>query len=759
NQPIRDYSTATTSETGVLGPPGGAKTTVEVTPIKRVNLCSNGGFGDRGVKAVAEVLREEIGVCALDLQKVGATNTGARFIEQVVRLNRQLVVVDLRQNQIDPILMKVLHQALDSNLRKFLSKSINPANSKAFEHFLLTDGTILKVPFITFDPDLHWLHYNPANISNPTQKKEKQKQKQSAANGTALGMGDPLWASYFCHAPNTVFQAYGVGGEALIMRQDSGFSDLSQQYGMGQRKMGNKVGNGGGGGTRSYGRENGSTAATVTANPKDPPQHHHHHPHVQARAYHFQHTVSSLQKRAMPVFIRPASFAKVVSAGVGGSVSNLAPRDRMAGGGTGLGRNTGVHSVSQTRLKSAGGGRSQTGGYSQRVKSATNKAKAQGRLKGKSSADLKGQQRGRGVPAKEVVRDRETAMKGSFGIGHGKSGENDSVKGLKTRVAWGAASDMGIQTDPTDTKIEATPDGPKGDNVRVESELRQIFKPAEYNHDYKDELETLFVSSIMTERTNALSEPPSLSFVDESHVLGVLHKRLSKDALNVESDTSRLQPQTSSGHIGLSLPVSDAAFYDKIASNSFEQKPLRAADEPDTAAKLELHHLRSPTPILNSLAASPARDASLVWSMRGEGPATTKDSTGLTNHEDDVTTVNHLREELHRLLAETKAQLKSNPSQRHTKTSDECGGSGVTESRSRMDEQSLAELFDLMASSMSKFQALSDIVQQKQKRNRSRDRKSGKSSLRSNPMRRVDENQGLEFSPGGSVGASSDWER
>ncbi|KAJ1552356.1 Centrosomal protein of 78 kDa, partial [Cladochytrium tenue] len=84
-------------------------------PIRRLNLCHN-RIGDAGVLELFEALREEIGLAAVDLQDCGVTGVGARLVQQVLNENKELMVVDFRGNQLDPILVKVIYNMLYANV-------------------------------------------------------------------------------------------------------------------------------------------------------------------------------------------------------------------------------------------------------------------------------------------------------------------------------------------------------------------------------------------------------------------------------------------------------------------------------------------------------------------------------------------------------------------------------------------------------------------------------------------------------------------
>ncbi|KAJ3013369.1 Centrosomal protein of 78 kDa [Thoreauomyces humboldtii] len=68
--------------------------------IERLTACHN-VFGDDGVHLIVEALVEEVGLLALDLQYNDVTDVGAGIVLQVLHLNRELRIVDLRNNSVD----------------------------------------------------------------------------------------------------------------------------------------------------------------------------------------------------------------------------------------------------------------------------------------------------------------------------------------------------------------------------------------------------------------------------------------------------------------------------------------------------------------------------------------------------------------------------------------------------------------------------------------------------------------------------------
>ncbi|KAJ3088307.1 hypothetical protein HDU96_004177, partial [Phlyctochytrium bullatum] len=56
-----------------------------------------------------------MGVLALDLQDNQITDVGARIVEQVLHLNKEVVIIDIRNNAVDPTLMSLIFARLDQN--------------------------------------------------------------------------------------------------------------------------------------------------------------------------------------------------------------------------------------------------------------------------------------------------------------------------------------------------------------------------------------------------------------------------------------------------------------------------------------------------------------------------------------------------------------------------------------------------------------------------------------------------------------------
>ncbi|KAJ3140818.1 hypothetical protein HK100_008989 [Physocladia obscura] len=90
------------------------------TPIRRLNLCCN-NLGDKGLEILMEGLSEEIGILAIDAQYNDISDAGGRIVEQIVRLNGELVIVDLRNNNLDAILLRIITSLLQVNMNRKLT--------------------------------------------------------------------------------------------------------------------------------------------------------------------------------------------------------------------------------------------------------------------------------------------------------------------------------------------------------------------------------------------------------------------------------------------------------------------------------------------------------------------------------------------------------------------------------------------------------------------------------------------------------------
>ncbi|XP_061586038.1 centrosomal protein of 78 kDa isoform X2 [Cololabis saira] len=73
--------------------------------LRRVTLNCNTLIGDRGVAALAHELAEDLWIKAVDLQRCGLSNEGARRLLEALKTNSSLRVLDIRSN---PLVEKVL---------------------------------------------------------------------------------------------------------------------------------------------------------------------------------------------------------------------------------------------------------------------------------------------------------------------------------------------------------------------------------------------------------------------------------------------------------------------------------------------------------------------------------------------------------------------------------------------------------------------------------------------------------------------------
>ncbi|NXB05427.1 CEP78 protein, partial [Cnemophilus loriae] len=78
-----------------------------MTGLRRITLNCNMLVGDRGASAFADCLGEDLWLKALDLQRCGISNEGARSLLDALQTNTTLVVLDIRKNPlIGHVLMK-----------------------------------------------------------------------------------------------------------------------------------------------------------------------------------------------------------------------------------------------------------------------------------------------------------------------------------------------------------------------------------------------------------------------------------------------------------------------------------------------------------------------------------------------------------------------------------------------------------------------------------------------------------------------------
>ncbi|XP_009952831.1 PREDICTED: centrosomal protein of 78 kDa [Leptosomus discolor] len=78
-----------------------------MTGLRRITFNCNMLVGDRGARAFADCLGEDLWLKALDLQQCGISNEGARSLLNALQTNTTLVVLDVRKNPlIDHVMMK-----------------------------------------------------------------------------------------------------------------------------------------------------------------------------------------------------------------------------------------------------------------------------------------------------------------------------------------------------------------------------------------------------------------------------------------------------------------------------------------------------------------------------------------------------------------------------------------------------------------------------------------------------------------------------
>jgi centrosomal protein CEP78 len=86
--------------------------------IRRITLNGNGLIGDDGVQILAEALKDDLWIKALDMQRCGVTTQGAKVVLEVMKYNTSIVVLDLRRNPMvdSNVLRNVMeHVLINSN--------------------------------------------------------------------------------------------------------------------------------------------------------------------------------------------------------------------------------------------------------------------------------------------------------------------------------------------------------------------------------------------------------------------------------------------------------------------------------------------------------------------------------------------------------------------------------------------------------------------------------------------------------------------
>ncbi|XP_072537198.1 centrosomal protein of 78 kDa [Salminus brasiliensis] len=86
--------------------------------LRRITLNDNILIGDRGVTALAEELAEDLWVKAMDLQRCGISNEGAKVLEKMLQSNSTLCVLDIRRNPlVDNELVKAVIKKVLMNIK------------------------------------------------------------------------------------------------------------------------------------------------------------------------------------------------------------------------------------------------------------------------------------------------------------------------------------------------------------------------------------------------------------------------------------------------------------------------------------------------------------------------------------------------------------------------------------------------------------------------------------------------------------------
>uniref|UniRef100_A0A8C4WA72 Centrosomal protein of 78 kDa n=1 Tax=Gopherus evgoodei TaxID=1825980 RepID=A0A8C4WA72_9SAUR len=103
--------------------------------LRRITLNCNTLVGDRGARAFAECLGEDLWLKALDMQQCGISNDGAKSLLDAFQTNTTLVILDVRKNPlIDHTLMK-----------KLIERVLMNGNSASSEYKWLTSPSSKEV--------------------------------------------------------------------------------------------------------------------------------------------------------------------------------------------------------------------------------------------------------------------------------------------------------------------------------------------------------------------------------------------------------------------------------------------------------------------------------------------------------------------------------------------------------------------------------------------------------------------------------------
>ncbi|XP_071339389.1 centrosomal protein of 78 kDa isoform X2 [Trachinotus anak] len=96
--------------------------------LRRITLNCNTLIGDRGAAALAHELAEDLWVKAVDLQRCGLSNEGARRLLEALKTNSALCVLDIRSNPlVDKVLIKTIIEKVLMNADGQSLEWIKPA--------------------------------------------------------------------------------------------------------------------------------------------------------------------------------------------------------------------------------------------------------------------------------------------------------------------------------------------------------------------------------------------------------------------------------------------------------------------------------------------------------------------------------------------------------------------------------------------------------------------------------------------------------
>ncbi|XP_067942150.1 centrosomal protein of 78 kDa-like isoform X2 [Watersipora subatra] len=107
--------------------------------LRRITLNRNPLLGDDAAKAIADALKDDLWLKAVDLQECGLTDAGAEYLLNALRLNSTLLIMDIRGNHMvsRSLVERVIQQVM-----------INSDNKSTQFSWLPVDGTRQKTSMI-----------------------------------------------------------------------------------------------------------------------------------------------------------------------------------------------------------------------------------------------------------------------------------------------------------------------------------------------------------------------------------------------------------------------------------------------------------------------------------------------------------------------------------------------------------------------------------------------------------------------------------